>query len=159
VRALGSLEQAEGCPESTLAALGAERTTSLCAGECYRPTDRRRRIEAIEIVRVRPQSHPGEDVSQLVDDPWQRFDCSGDPGGCEASFVDDEYPSLGRDVVYYARVFEEPTPAVNGRPLRCVWQEGECVSTELCSDAGDCLDPYAQRAWSSPIFVDRPPQT
>ena len=156
VRAVGSLEQAEGCPEATLDALGAERTASLCAGECYSPTDRRRRLTRIDVVRIRPQLHADESITELVDDPWRSFACPPDPAGCEAVFVDDEYPGLGRDAVYYARVFEEETPAVNGRPLRCTWDEaGACVETEPCADTGECIDLYAQRAWSSPIFVDR----
>ncbi len=157
VRAVGSLEQAEGCPDATLDALGAERTAALCAGECYRPTDRRRVLTHIDIVRIRPQLDPSEDIATLVDDPWRSFECPPDPAGCEAVFSDDEYPTLGRDAVYYARVFEEETPTVNGRPLRCQWDEtGACIESEPCSDTGACLDLYAQRAWSSPIFVDRP---
>jgi hypothetical protein len=156
VRAVGSLEQAPGCPESSYAALGEERVAALCAGECYRPTDRRRRIRTIEVVRIRPQRHPDEDVTQLVDDPWRTFTCPDDPAGCVATFTDDETPELARDAVYYARVLEEETPTVNGRPLRCTFDAtGECVSTEICDATGDCLDALAQRAWSSPIFVDR----
>lgn len=156
VRAVGSLEQIEGCPESAHAALGEERLASLCAGECYHPGDRRRPITRIDVVRIRPRVDASESIESLIDDPWRSFSCSGDPDGCEAVFVDTEFEALGRDAVYYARVFEQPTPAVNGRPLRCVFDEaGACTETRLCGDDGDCLDPYAQRAWSSPIFVDR----
>ena len=158
VRAVGSLEQAEGCPESTLAALGPERTASLCAGECYRPTDKRRRISHIDVVRIRPQIRPGEDPASLIDDPFKRFACPPDPEGCVATFVDPEYPALGRDTVYYARAFEEPSPAVNGEPPRCTGEnEGECESVDLCADTNACLSPYAHRAWSSPIYVDYAP--
>jgi hypothetical protein len=155
VRAAGSQEQAEGCLESTLAALGADRTASLCAGECYNPTNRRRSVSHIEIVRIRPQTRPDEDPAQLIDDPWQRFDCTEDPSGCVATFTDPDFPRLGRDTVYYARVFEAPTPAVNGLQPPCTSeQEGECVRVELCADTGACLSDYAHRAWSSPIYVD-----
>jgi hypothetical protein len=155
VRAVGSYEQAEGCPDSTVRALGAERTAILCGGECYRPTDQRRRITHLDVVRIRPQTHPDEDVSKLIDDPWQRFECPYAPGGCVATFVDPEFPELGRDTVYYARAFEVPTPTVNGEQPRCT-EEGAagCSEAALCRDTGDCLSEYAHRAWSSPIYVD-----
>ena len=157
VRAVGSRVQAPGCPESTLAALGAERTEALCANECYQPTDERRKITHIDVVRIRPQSEAGEDVGSLIDDPWQRFECDGSASGCVATFVDPEYPALGRDTVYYARAFEEPTPTINGQPQRCTeFSDGRCAATELCSAQGDCLSDYAHRAWSSPIYVDYP---
>jgi hypothetical protein len=155
VRAVGSLEQAPGCPPSVAAALGAERVASLCGGECYRPTDERRTIARIEIVRIRPRLRADEDVATLIDDPWRRFDCPPDPAGCVASFTDDEFPSFARDTVYYARVREEPAPTVNGRPLRCrAGADGPCEEIDLCGDGDDCLDPHAARAWSSPIYVD-----
>ena len=135
VRAVGSFEQKPGCPQSTHDALGAERTQSLCAGECYLPSDRRRRIETIEVVRIRPQMHPDEDVATLIDDPWRRFTCPESESGCVATFTDPEFPTLGRDAVYYARALETPTPTVNGRPLDCrLDARGECVETQLCRD-------------------------
>jgi len=155
VRAVGSLEQAPGCPERAREALGEERVAQLCAGECYRPTDVRRRIARIEVVRIRPQQRPGEDVASLIDDPWRQFECPPDPQGCVATFADEEFPRLGRDAVYYARVFEEPVPTVNGDPLRCTRDAtGACVESRPCLDGDDCLSPDAPRAWSSPIFVD-----
>ncbi len=81
VRAAGSLVQAPGCPERARQALGEERLARLCAGECYRPSDVRRPIARIEVVRIRPQQHAGEDVAGLIDDPWRRFDCPPDPEG------------------------------------------------------------------------------
>ena len=155
VRAVGSRVQAPGCPASTLAALGPERTAALCANECYQPTDERRKITHIDVVRIRPQSEAGEDVGPLIDDPWQRFECDGNSDGCIATFVDPEFPALGRDTVYYARAFEEPTATINGQPQRCTEEtDGRCSETELCSAQGDCLSDYAHRAWSSPIYVD-----
>ena len=157
VRALGSFEQREGCPETTGAALGALRTASLCAGECYHPGDRRRRITHIDVVRIRPQTHPGEDVASLIDDPWRRFSCPEGQEGCVATFVDPDYPAMGRDTVYYARAFEEPSPTVNGQQPACASQaDGACTAVQLCEDQGTCLSPYAHRAWSSPIYVDYP---
>ena len=40
-----------------------------------------------------------EDIADLIDDPWQRFDCPGDPNGCVATFADPEYSAAGRDTV------------------------------------------------------------
>lgn len=155
VRAVGSRVQAPGCPESTLEALGPGRTAALCADECYQPTDERRKISHIDVVRIRPQTAPDEDVGELIDDPWQRFVCDGDADGCVATFVDPEFPILGRDTVYYARAFEEPSPAINGVPQECTqWTDGRCTATSMCSATGDCLSDYAHRAWSSPIYVD-----
>ncbi len=157
VRAVGSLEQKKGCPESTIDALGVERTASLCGGECYQPSDTRKIITHIDIVRIRPQIDPNEDLAELIDDPWQRIECSVDPTGCSATFIDPDFATLGRDTVYYARAFEAPSHSVNGKLPTCkVWESGECVEVELCSDDGDCLGEYAHRAWSSPIFVDQP---
>ena len=75
--------------------------------------------------------------------------------GCTATFVDPEFPALGRDTVYYARAFEVPSPTVNGQKPACAREEsGECVEVDLCADEGKCLSDYAHRAWSSPIYVD-----
>ncbi|MEE3327672.1 MAG: DUF3604 domain-containing protein [Myxococcota bacterium] len=155
VRAVGSLEQKEGCPETTIEALGAERTASLCAGECYQPGDSRRPITHIDVVRIRPQTRPEEDPADLIDDPWQRFECPDDTTGCTATFIDPDFPALGRDTVYYARAFEAPSPTVNGQKPECLREvDGECLEVDLCRDDGTCLSDYAHRAWSSPIFVD-----
>ncbi len=157
VRAVGSLEQRPGCPDEAVQALGAERLQRLCRGECYRPSDTRRTIERIEVVRIRPAIRPGEDVASRIDDPWRSFACPPDPAGCTATFVDDEFPRQARDTVYYARVFEAATPTVNGNPLACtVDDEGRCIATRPCRRGEPCLDAYAQRAWSSPIYVDWP---
>ncbi|MGH0029246.1 MAG: DUF3604 domain-containing protein [Myxococcota bacterium] len=155
VRAVGSRVQAPGCPDRVTRALGAERTARLCAGECHNPGDTRRRIERIEVVRIRPQQAPGEDPASLIDDPWRSVACAGQADGCVATFLDPEFPEARRDTVYYARVFEEPAPTVNGDPLQCARDAaGACLESHPCLDGQDCLAPYAQRAWSSPIYVD-----
>ena len=156
VRAVGSFEQAPGCPESAHAALGEDRLAQLCLGECYRPTDVRRQIERIEIIRIRPQMSADEDVASLIEDPWQSFECPDDPSGCVATFVDPEFSEAGRDTVYYARVLEEPSPTVNGGdPMNCDRNaDGRCVKSHMCEQGSDCTRNHAQRAWSSPIYVD-----
>lgn len=155
VRAVGSLAQVPGCAQSVHDALGDERIAQLCGGECYQPTDTRRVITHIELVRIRPQIRPDEDIASLIDDPWRRFECSGDPEGCVATFVDDEFSKAGRDTVYYARVFEEPSPTVNGNTLRCeAGPDSSCEEMNMCTAGEECLAPLAARAWSSPIYVD-----
>jgi hypothetical protein len=132
----------------------------LCLDECYHPGDLRRRIQRIEVVRIRKQQTPGEPVAELIEDPWRVFECSGEREGCRVSFVDPEAPGE-RETVYYVRALQEPTPAVNGDPMRCERDEqGRCVKARACSAAGprfepedDCLSEVRERAWSSPIFV------
>jgi hypothetical protein len=157
VRAVGSFEQAPGCPDPASDALGPDEIDRLCRGECYHPTDARRPITRIDVVRIRPQTHPDEDIADLIDDPWQSFECGGDPAGCVATFADPEYPAARRDTVYYARAFEAEIDTVNGDPLSCEFDEtGRCVKTTLCQAGDECLAPYEPRAWSSPIYVDYP---
>jgi hypothetical protein len=69
--------------------------------------------------------------------------------------VDPEFPALGRDTVYYARVYEAPNLTVNGDPLSCRRDgEGRCLETTLCQRGQQCLAEDEPRAWSSPIYVD-----
>jgi hypothetical protein len=161
VRAVGAPVQQPGCPQKSLAGLSAERLERLCRGECNHPGDRRHAIRAIEVVRIRPQAHAGEDVTPLIEDPWRRFECAPDPAGCAMEFEDDEFPGSGRDAVYYVRVLQEQTPAINGANLRTRFDaSGEPREVKLCYGswqtprADDCLAPVQERAWSSPIFVD-----
>jgi hypothetical protein len=163
VRAVGSLVQEPGCPRESVEALSAERLERLCRGECYHPADQRLPIAAIEIIRIRPQLHPGESVDGLIEDPWRRFPCQADPRGCVVSFEDPEYPASGRDALYYARAIQAETPAVNAANLRTQLDgEGNAVRTDPCygdyrtSFDDDCLAPVSERAWSSPIFLDQP---
>ena len=158
VRAVGSFEQNPGCPDYSTEALSPEAIERLCLGECYNPSDRRRRITRIEVVRVRPQVSPEEDIADLIDDPWRTLHCDDTLGGCAGTFVDPEFSTLGRDSVYYARVFEEPAPGVNAAGVNCEFDaEGRCIAANLCNDDGDCLAEHEPRAWSSPIYVDHDP--
>jgi len=157
VRAAGSFAQKPGCPADATSAIDADSLARLCLGECYHPSDQRRPIERIDVIRIRPQNAPGEDIGQLVEDPWRSFECDGDTDGCVATFTDDEFIGSGRDAVYYARVFESPIPTVNASILGCERDaEGRCTSISTCSGDDDCLHPDRPRAWSSPIYVDHP---
>jgi hypothetical protein len=162
VRAIGSFVQQPGCPEDARDALGDERLAALCLDECHNPGEVRHAIETLEIVRIRPQRSPSEDVADLIEDPWQTFECDGDLAGCVARFED---PEFERDTLYYARALQEPTPAVNGAQLRTAFATDadgsqRAASVDPCH-AGwrtawgdDCLAPVRERAWSSPIYVD-----
>jgi hypothetical protein len=157
VRAVGSLEQAPGCPGPAEAAMSSDRIARLCRGECYNPTDERRPITRIEVVRIRTQESSDEDVSGLVEDPWRTFACPMDPTGCQAAFTDEDFVRAGRDTLYYVRAIEAPSLAVAANPLGCRRDAtGRCVDVDPCwgrPDSDDCLAPTEERAWSSPIFV------
>ena len=118
-------------------------------------------IDRIEVVRIRPQRFPGEAVGPLIEDPWRVLECPGSEEGCTVRFKDPEFGEAGRDAVYYVRALQAPTPTVNGEQLRCEYNEkGQCVAVNPCrageptSYDDDCLADAAERAWSSPIFID-----
>ncbi|MCH7867173.1 MAG: DUF3604 domain-containing protein [Myxococcales bacterium] len=160
VRAVGSFEQKPGCPADALSAMSEDRIDRLCQGECYNPSDTRRPITRIEVVRIQPQLNADEEIVGLIDDPWKVIPCPGDGGGCRVAFSDPEYERLGRDVIYYVRAIEAPSLAVGANPLGCSYDEsGRCVEVSPCSarpNDDDCLAETEERAWSSPIFVDQP---
>jgi hypothetical protein len=163
VRAAGAFDQKPGCPEESITALGPDGVERLCKGECHNPGDTRRPIARIEIVRIRPQQAPGEPIAQLIDDPFLVLPCSGDPAGCSAEFSDPEFATLGREALYYARVYEAPDQATNAGGIRCERDEaGNCVKPQLCPGsagvADDCLAEREPRAWSSPIYLSWAPK-
>ncbi|MFW6051532.1 MAG: DUF3604 domain-containing protein [Myxococcota bacterium] len=160
VRAVGAFEQQPGCPEWSAGELGPDRLERLCAGECHHPSDQRHRITRIEVVRIRRQRAPDEKVGNLVQDVWRTFECPEDGSGCTAEFEDSSFVEEARDVVYYVRAIQEPTPAVNAGGLRCERDDdGDCVEADPCHGdyrtpfEDDCLADHEERAWSSPIFV------
>jgi len=159
VRAVGSFEQQPGCPASAFDALGDGGVERVCGSECYHPSDRRRPITRIEIVRIQPQERPGEPVAPLIQDPWQVHSCDPDPAGCSVVFSDADYQRDHRDAVYYVRAFEAPQQTINADGLRCqTGVDGSCSEIDICGLDGDasaeCLGLAEPMAWSSPIFVD-----
>ena len=162
VRAAGSFVEQPGCPAESRAALSPERLELLCRGECHHPGDERQRIERIEVVRIRPQSVAGEEVGELIEDPWLSHECAADAAGCVFAFEDADFVESGHDAVYYVRALQEPTMAINAANYRTEFDDdGEPVRITPCSGSyrteadDDCLAPVRERAWSSPIFVDR----
>jgi hypothetical protein len=160
VRAVGALEQQPGCPDWARLALGQDGIERVCRGECYNPTDRRRRISRIEVVRIRPQRTPHESLRELIEDPWKTVQCPPGNDACTVDFDDPSFVAGGRDAIYYVRALEEPSPEVNGGTLRCDKDSaGRCIASHPCysdyrtrfDDA--CLSPVEERAWSSPITV------
>ena len=160
VRAAGAFEQLPGCPASTLERLPAERVERLCRGECYHPSDRRHAIEAIEVVRIRPQTRPDEPLAELIDDPWKVLACPPGASPCVVEFEDPDYDG-SREFLYYVRALQSATPVINGNPMDCQRDEaGRCLEARLCPAGGPeydpsdlCLAPARQRAWSSPIWL------
>jgi hypothetical protein len=159
VRAVGSFEQLPGCPAGTDEALTPERVARMCRGECYHPSDQRRLITRIEVVRIRPQSRSGEPIEGLIEDPWKVLSCDPDPTGCRQVFTDPDFVRNGRDALYYVRAIEAPSPAVNAGLLRCEKDaSGSCIAVTPCigvPDSDACLAETEERAWSSPIFLER----
>jgi hypothetical protein len=163
VRAAGDFKQAPGCPDFTAQGMSADRLEHLCGGECYNPTNERLRITRIEVVRIRPQIRPGEDVTPLIEDVWRTFPCNDHGQGCVVEFSDPDFVRGRRDAVYYVRAIQEPTPRVNGDNLRPTRDaQGNTTSVNPCwgdyrtSRSDNCTSDVEERAWASPIYVNAP---
>ncbi len=162
VKAVGAFIQNPGCPQFQRRLLGAKKLETLCHNECFNPSNRRRQITRIEVVRIRPQHNPSEPVGPLIEDPWKTLKCAPSDAGCTVEFSDPTFVKGRRDALYYVRAIQEPSPAVNGGQLRCRFDsEGRCAKVNLCSGdptktspSDNCLEAVEERAWSSPIFVD-----
>jgi hypothetical protein len=161
-KAVGAFVQQPGCPDFQRRLLGTQRLETLCHNECLNPTERRRQITRIEVIRIHPQHRPSEPVGGLIADPWLTLNCPRNDAGCSVRFSDPDFVRTGRDTLYYVRAIQEPSPAVNGGQLRCKFDAaGRCTQVNLCSGdpdktktTDDCLEAIEERAWSSPIFVD-----
>ena len=162
VKAVGAFRQKPGCPSFDAQGMDAERLKTLCSGECYNPSDERRRITRIEVVRIRPQARAGEPVDGLIEDKFLVHPCPADANGCSFRFSDPSYATGKRDAIYYVRAVQEPEPVINAKPVQCERDAaGKCVKAKLCygdyrSGASDCRAPAEPRAWSSPIYLDWP---
>ena len=158
VRALGAFEQRPGCPPHSQAALGPDGIASLCLGECYYPSDTRRLINRIEVVRIETRRDANEPIGARIQDPWRVLTCPAEREGCQVEFSDPDFGA--REAAYYVRAIQEPTLAINGQGFRCTYDDaGNCVRVNPCysddrtpSD-DDCLGEIEERAWSSPIWV------
>ncbi len=160
VRALGAFEQKPGCLASTEQSLGRERMQFLCGGECYNPSDKRKAITRIEVVKIKPQASPNEPIAALVNNNWRVFDCPTDGDGCVIEFDDADFSTEARDSLYYVRAIQQPQPLINGDPFACEYDDqGFCVKRAYCIGSNatrdkNCLSEAEPRAWSSPIFID-----
>ena len=153
VRAAGSFKQKDGCPSESIDSLSPKRLEYLCAGECYNPTNDRHIIERIEVIKITPQSYIGEDIQPLIQDAWKTFSCEG-LSECVIEFQDENY---SRDSVYYVRAIQEQTPAINGNQFSSINQEFKLCKGSFRTDLeDDCLSPANERAWSSPIYLNKP---
>ena len=72
---------------------------------------------------------------------------------CVTEFEDQNY---SRDSVYYVRAIQEPTLAINGSPLKDRNEFNLCKGSFRTDLTDDCLSMANERAWSSPIYVDKP---
>jgi len=159
VKALGAQKQLPGCSTIDNENLSSEVLERLCRGECFNPSDERKNISRIEVIRIRPQVYEGEPINALIEDPWRTFECEPSQEGCQVEFIDEQFEGSSREIVYYVRAVQEPTEAINASGLDCeLDQNGRCIKVNLCGDSngkgtGDCLSLTEERAWSSPIFV------
>ena len=81
----------------------------LCNGECFNPSDERKNIVRIEVIRIRPQTYPEEPIEALIEDPWRVFQCDPSQEGCEVEFEDPNYLDANREIILlrssYSRSF------------------------------------------------------
>ena len=161
IKAVGAFKQKPGCPDYSSTSLSSEDLESICKNECYNPSDERKIITRIEVIKINPQVNINEDVSNLILDPWKVFDCPNNQLGCAITFSDDNFSIKKRDTAYYVRAIQESSPTINSENIRCEYnEEGKCTKVNACygdyrtSKEDDCLSMSEERAWSSPIFVD-----
>ena len=161
VKAVGAFKQKPGCPDYSSTGIAQEEIERICKNECYNPSDVRKNISRIEVVKITPQISQDESLQGLIKDSWKIFDCKPSQQGCEIEFSDEDFSSSNRDTIYYVRAIQEPSPVVNGGNLRCTFNEqGECIKVNICygdsrtDKDDDCLTLSEERAWSSPIYIN-----
>jgi hypothetical protein len=152
VKAAGSFKQNPGCSNESIDSLSPGRLEYLCAGECYNPSNEREVIERIEIIKITPQIYAGEAVTPLIKDPWKSIPCQG-KGECVVEFEDENF---SRDSIYYVRAIQRATPAINGAMLNERDEFRLCKGSFRTNLTDDCLSMTNERAWSSPIYVNKP---
>ena len=106
----------------------------------------------MEIIKITPQIYAGEAVSPLIQDPWRTIPCQG-KGECIIEFEDQNFT---RDSIYYVRAIQEPTPGINGSLLSERENFSLCRGSFRTDLQDDCLSMTNERAWSSPIYVNKP---
>ena len=137
--------------------MGKDEIQRICKGECYNPTDERKIIKRIEVIRIRPQIYEKEELAKLIEDPWKSHTCRESAEGCKFRFTDGRYLSGERDSVYYVRVYQEDQNVINGAQLNCEYDaEGRCIKVRPCKTGttDNCLAKRPELAWSSPIYVN-----
>lgn len=162
VKAVGAFKQKPGCPDYVTQAMTPDRLDHLCRGECFNPSDERKLITRIEVIRIKPQMTPGENVNNLIEDVWLSHQCEVNADGCVFEFEDKDFSSTSRETVYYVRAIQEESDMINKNPLNTQFDEnGMAVSVSPCYGDSyktpyddDCTAKAEERAWSSPIFID-----
>ena len=161
VKAVGAFKQKPGCPDYSSTNITQEEIERICKNECYNPSDIRKNISRIEIIKITPQISATEVIDDLIRDNWKVFNCLPSQQGCEIEFTDYEFSKNFRDSIYYVRAIQEPSPVVNAGNLRCSYNEkGECIKVNICygdsrtDKDDDCLTLSEERAWSSPIYIN-----
>lgn len=162
VKAIGSFVQKDGCPEDAIKALGEDRVNELCYNECYNPSDERKKITRIEVIRIWPQEYEDQPIDDRIEDDWLVHNCDTNSIGCQFEFTDPEFSMLKSDVSYYVRAIEEPSPIINVKGAHCIYDElGNCAEFKICTqdfknprDVEACSSIDEPRAWSSPIYIN-----
>ena len=160
VKAVGSFKQKPGCPDYSLGKRSAEDIKKLCMNECFNPGSERYAVTRIEVIKVLPEINESEDPNDLIIDPWKIFECEENKAVCRIRFQDEDFLTDNREATFYVRAIQEPTERINGKNLRCTYDdEGNCIQTNFCyggykTDINDnCISMSEERAWSSPIYL------
>ena len=110
-------------------------------------------LRRIEVIKITPQSYAGEAISPLINNAWRSISCNGQ-SECIVDFEDENY---SRDSVYYVRAIQESTPAINGEHSLASEETFKLCKGSFETDLmDDCLGETNERAWSSPIYLNKP---